>query len=65
MKKKGITFNKEKGKYKVVYRNVFCGYYKDFKIADKVLHMVDMKYLQDYKKLMDNLKEYVNMIKGE
>lgn len=62
---KGITFNKEKGRYKVVYRGIFCGYYDNVKTAEQVLHMVDMKYLQDHKKLIDNLKEYVNMVKGD
>lgn len=61
---KGITFNKDRNKFRVIYKGIFCGYYDNLPIALQVHKMIDMKYLQDYKKLMTNLKEYVNLIKG-
>ena len=62
---KGITYNKARNRFKVVYKGLFVGYHTTLADAQESLDLISVKYLHQHKKMMQNLENYAKMIRGD
>ena len=60
---KGVTYNKAKNRYKVVYRSIFVGYYTSLVDAKDTLELMSVKYLQEQEKMLNNMNKFAKILR--